>query len=193
MVDLLDKPPLADAREHLSIRVLNRNGVHLSERPRQGLLRLQGDGEKIQYAVQAALSAGLPARANSFTKNGGHGVIWLGPKRWLVRCPHSSVAGIRMGLARSLEGIACQVVDASHQYVVLGLSGGRANELLKRCCSIDIDSPDFAAGSAVQTLFGRIPVLLQYEAAGPEYSLYVDQSLARFTWDWLTTIIQDNL
>lgn len=190
MVELLDRSPLQVVDTPFTARVINLDGLHLSELPRQGVLRLQGKAEELAAAVNGATGLDLPA-VNGFTGADPATIIWIGPGRWLVRMSLSLVPDMTDRLARGLGDTPHLLSDASHQYVSFTLSGVRANDFLQRVCSLDPGAPGFVPGAALRTLFGRLPVLLEHMREGPEYRLTVDQSLARYAWDWFTAIFED--
>ncbi len=190
MADLLDKSPLAKADALFSPRVLNRDGLHLSELPREGVLCLQGRPEELVSAVKLATGITLP-EINRFNEAGETTVIWLGPRQWLVRAPLDRIQQVEARLVQEFGGLAYMMTDVSHQYVTFELSGGPASDVLRRTSSIDVEAEGFAPGAAVRSLFGRLPVLFEYTCDGPEYRLTVDQSLSRFAWDWFSSIADD--
>jgi sarcosine oxidase subunit gamma len=77
------------------------------------------------------------------------------------------------------------VTDLSAARAVIEITGPRARELLEKGCSIDLHPRAFAPGNCAQTLFARLPVIIDQIAAAPAYRLFVRRSAARWLCDWL--------
>jgi heterotetrameric sarcosine oxidase gamma subunit len=190
MADLMYKSPLAEANTPLSVKALNIDGLQLRELPRQRLMRLQGRADDIDAAVQAALGVGVSARPNQSVVGAECEVAWLGPARWLIRFAEGDEGAKEAALHKEMADVTASVVDATHQYMSFGLSGRRAGEFLARVCSLDLGAKAFRPGFVSRTLFGRLPVLLEY-CEPDSFRLSVDQSLARFAWALFAAILDD--
>lgn len=190
MDDLMYKSPLAKADTPLSVEALNCDGLQLRELPRQRLMRLQGGAEDVEAGVRAAVGVGVPTTPNRCV-TGEHCVIaWLGPSRWLIRFAEQDDDTAAATLQQEMAGVTASLVDVTHQYISFGLSGVRARDFLARLCSLDLGAETFKPGFASWTLFGRLPVLLEY--CEPDiFRLSVDQSLARFAWRLFAAILDD--
>jgi len=193
MVDLIDRSPLSPAGEPLSRKAIDLDGLHLSEQPRAGLLRLQGQGEQLRGTLEGVLGAALPEAPNRWVAATEAEVIWLGPTRWLVRTAAGSSALLAAKLSSGLGDTPHMITDVSHQFVEVILSGPRAKDFLRRCCGLDVDGPSLGAGGAARTLFSDLPVLIQCLGQGSDYRFYLDQSLARFAWNRFKIIAEDAL
>lgn len=189
MADLMYKSPLAEANTPLSVKAINIDGLHLRELPRQRLMRLQGRSDDINATVQAALGVGLPTKPNQSAVGAECEVAWLGPARWLVRFSEKD-SGTAALLQKDMAGATASLVDVTHQYMSFSLSGRRAGEFLARVCSLDLGAEAFRPGFVSRTLFGRLPVLLEY-CEPDSFRLSVDQSLARFAWALFAAILDD--
>ena len=190
MAELKYKSPLVKADNPLSANTLNSDGLQLRALACQRLLRLQGRAEDIDVAVQAVLGAGLPTTPNQSVAGKNCEITWLGPSRWLVRFADDDDGARSEALLKNMATVTGSVVDVTHQFMSFSLSVQRAGEFLARVCSLDLGAERFKPGFAVRTLFGRLPVLLEY--CGPDkFRLSVDQSLARFAWRYFAAILDD--
>jgi len=190
MAELMYKPPLASTDTPLSVEALNIDGLQLRELPRQQLMRMQGRAEDIDVAVRSALGTGLPTMPNQIAIGEGYEIAGLGPSRWLVRFADDDDGVRSEALLNEMAGVVASIVDVTHQYMSFSLSGRRAGEFLARVCSLDLGVESFKPGFAARTLFGRLPVLLEYCELG-KFRLSVDQSLARFAWALFAAILDD--
>jgi sarcosine oxidase, subunit gamma len=111
--------------------------------------------------------------------------LWLGPDEWLVTAPRSATPDLLGRLARALAGRHASVTDLSASRAVIELGGGRARELLEKGCGLDLHPRAFGPGHCAQTLFARLPVIIEQTNAAPLYRLFVARSAARWLAAWL--------
>ena len=112
--------------------------------------------------------------------------LWLGPDEWLVTSPERPGSRARWArLTRALAGQQATVTDLSASRAVIEISGSRARALLEKGCGLDLHPRAFGPGSCAQTLFAKLPVIIDQTSAAPAYRLFVRRSAARWLAEWL--------
>jgi sarcosine oxidase subunit gamma len=113
------------------------------------------------------------------------GALWLGPDEWLVTVPEGAVPELPTRIARATADLRAAVTDLSASRAIIEVAGPRARELLQKGCGLDLHPRAFGPGQCAQTLFARLPVIIDQLSAAPSYRLYVRRSSARWLYDWL--------
>ncbi len=57
--------------------------------------------------------------------------------------------------------------------------------MLEKGCGLDLHPRAFTAGCCAQTVFARLPVIIDQISEAPLYRLFVQRSAARWLVDWL--------
>jgi sarcosine oxidase subunit gamma len=78
-----------------------------------------------------------------------------------------------------------EVTDLSASRIVIEIAGREARTLLEKGCGLDLHPRAFTAGCCAQTLFAKLPVIIDQINAAPSYRLFVRRSAARWLCDWL--------
>ena len=112
-------------------------------------------------------------------------VLWLGPDEWLVTAPEGAVPELPTRIARAVADQRAMVTDLSAARAIIGVAGPRARELLHKGCGLDLHPRAFAPGHCAQTVFAKLPVIIDQLSPAPAYRLYVRRSSARWLCDWL--------
>lgn len=135
--------------------------VRLRELPFRAMIdvRLGADQAPVEARIQEALGLALPGALRS-TVDADRGVLWLGPRWWLVVGPLDTAADTEHLLRDAVADANASVVDMSAQRTTLELAGPRARDVLMTGCSIDLHERAFPVGSCAQTLLGRAQVVL---------------------------------
>jgi heterotetrameric sarcosine oxidase gamma subunit len=177
-------------------------GLCIRELPFSGKLLLQARGnfDAISQAVSPVIGRDLPISPNTsspniLTANSGstpsstnHGntVLWLGPRKCLIILESGNTRATHKQLETALSGIPSLVSEVSDSRTGIEISGVQARSLLAKICALDLDDRSFGPGQSAPSLLIRVPLLL-YQADGqPTFHLYVDRSVARYAWDWLS-------
>ncbi|MEX2496358.1 MAG: sarcosine oxidase subunit gamma family protein, partial [Woeseia sp.] len=122
---------------------------------------LPGDADFLN-AVEEAIGVSLPTSANRWNRGAGHDALWLGPDEWLVVGAAGGAREIENALLRAQpDNPWLSVVDLSHSYSRVCLSGPRARELLAKGCPLDLQPRAFGPGDCVQTVLAATRVLLR--------------------------------
>lgn len=111
--------------------------------------------------------------------------LWLGPDEWLVTAPASAAPDLFGRLSRALAGRHASVTDLSASRAVIELAGPRARTLLEKGCGLDLHPRAFGPGQCAQTVFAKLPVIIDQLTPAPAYRLFVRRSAARWLADWL--------
>ena len=161
-------------------------GILLSERRGLALLELAADGESYAGAaqrVEAALGLVLPQAPNRAEVAGELAALWTGPERALIVGPEAD--GLAEALGRALAGVDVALTELSHGRSVIRLEGRQLRDLLAKGCGLDFHARAFAPGTAVQSFYAQINVLLHARDETPVVDLYVGRGFAVSFWQHL--------
>src|SRR5258707_15794180 len=111
--------------------------------------------------------------------------LWLGPDEWLITAPDGAVPELLSWISRAVADRRAAVTDLSAGRVIIEIAGPRARTLLEKGCGLDLHPRAFTPGCCAQTLFARLPVILDQTSAAPSYRLFLRRSAARWLCDWL--------
>lgn len=100
--------------------------------------------------------------------------LWLGPDEWLVLAPESESA-----LAQQTPGVSGSVVDVSHAYVGIEVSGPRAAWCINAFNALDLDPPAFPVGACTRTVLGKAQIVL-WRSDAETFRIEVARSLAPY-------------
>ena len=104
--------------------------------------------------------------------------LWLGPDEWLVLTPEG------VGVPGEQAVAPASVVDVSHGFLGIDVTGPRAAWCINAFCPLDLDLPAFPPGACTRTVFGKVPIVLwRTEAAA--FRVEVARSLAAYVWQCL--------
>lgn len=117
--------------------------------------------------------------------------LWLGPDEWLVTAPGGAAPDLFRRLSRALIGRHAGVTDLSASRAVIEIAGTQARPLLEKGCGLDLHPRAFGPGQCAQTLFAKLPVIIDQLAAAPAYRLFVRRSAARWLTEWLIDAAQE--
>ena len=184
-------PLNADWREGAAARI-RETGIEVREAPERHMLVYATDGSDAALrAAVVTLGAPLPGQADDTTGDDPC-CFWLGPNRWLIA--HENTPDLMQQIQQATDGkdnIAASVVDVSHGYVSVLISGARAQTMLTRGCELDLHQRVFGRGRFSKTQIARIPVLIHARQTLNEYEILVDRSLAVDLWVWLKKTARD--
>jgi sarcosine oxidase subunit gamma len=126
----------------------------------------------------------LPLVPNRVAAMGAVRVLWLGPDEWLV-VAEGEPPDLLPRLERAVGGRRAALNDLSSTRIVLQIAGSRARPLLEAGSGLDLHPRGFGPGQCAQSLFARVPVILDQLSDAPHYRLLVRRSYARWLTDWL--------
>jgi len=164
----------------------------IRELPFSGKLLLQARGQidHIRRAVSDIIGSELPIRPNTCSPvddtHPGATLLWLGPQKWLIISDPDRLGEIQRQLKTALSTIPNLLSDVSDARTGIEVSGSLARVLMAKLCALDLDSDSFGPGLCAQTVLVRVPLLIHQVDDLPTYHLYVDRSVARYAWDWLS-------
>ena len=143
-------------------------------------------GLRVRQPVAAYLAGvPLPLQPNRVASMRLVRTLWLGPDEWLVTAPEGVAPDLMGRITRALASREASVTDLSASRAVIEISGSRARALLEKGCGLDLHPRAFGPGSCAQTLFAKLPVILDQTSAAPAYRLFVRRSAARWLALWL--------
>ena len=127
----------------------------------------------------------LPLRPNRAAVMRALRTLWLGPDEWLITVADGAAPDLFSWISRAAAGHRAEVTDLSASRIIIEIAGTRARTLLEKGCGLDLHPRAFAPGSCAQTLFAKLPVIIDQISATPTYRLFVRRSAARWLVDWL--------
>jgi sarcosine oxidase subunit gamma len=143
-------------------------------------------GLRVKPPVAAYLAGvPLPLQPNRVSSMRELRTLWLGPDEWLVTAPEGAAPDLQGRLARALAGRHAAVTDLSASRAIIELTGPRARTLLEKGCGLDFHPRAFGPGCCAQTLFAKLPLIIDQLSAAPAYRLFVRRSSARWLVEWL--------
>ncbi|HEV8678023.1 MAG TPA: sarcosine oxidase subunit gamma family protein [Stellaceae bacterium] len=143
-------------------------------------------GVRVRPPVAAYLAGvPLPLEPNRVASMRTLRTLWLGPDEWLVTSPEGMAPDLVGRVTRALAGRPAMVTDLSSSRAIIEIAGPRARTLLEKGCGLDLHPRAFGPGCCAQTLFARLPLILDQLSAAPSYRLFVRRSAARWLADWL--------
>lgn len=155
--------------------------LSLVERPFAARLLLRGR-EGTLAAACAALGLALPEAVGAVARSDGPRALRLGPDRLVLLDAPGREEAVRAALEPALAGRGA-LVDLGEGMTTLVLEGPEPalRASLAAGCPLDLHAAAFPPGRVAATLWGRLPVWLELEAAGAgrlRALLHLDRSLA---------------
>lgn len=158
----------------------------------RSVVNLRGQACDLDFrsAVNAVLNVELPTEANRWHGNDERAAIWLGPDEWLVVGADVASGGNAEAMERNIREARpddpwLSVVDVSHSYACLLLSGPRSRDLLAKGCPLDLQPRVFGPGDCAQSILARTRVLLRALNNNESIEVWVRNSFARYAARWL--------
>jgi sarcosine oxidase subunit gamma len=143
-------------------------------------------GLRVRPPVAAYLAGvPLPLEPNRVASMRSLRTLWLGPDEWLVTSPEGTAPELMARLTRALAGRHAAVIDLSASRAVIEITGSRARDLLEKGSGLDLHPRALGPGCCAQTLFAKLPVIIDQLSAAPLYRLFVRRSAARWLTEWL--------
>ena len=127
----------------------------------------------------------LPDAPNQIVASGESGFVMSLSHRefWLLQ-PDSEASSGRPASEAVASGVWPLYCQHSHAW--LQLAGEPRAEIMAKLCGVDLSEAVFPLGSVAQTQAARVSVIIaahQNENDQPVFSIFVDQSLARYLWE----------
>ena len=127
----------------------------------------------------------MPDAPNQIIASGESGFVMSLSHRefWLLQ-PDSEASSGRP----ASEAVAADVwpLYCQHSHAWLQLAGEARAEVMAKLCGVDLSEATFPPGSVAQTQAARVSVIIAAhlkENDQPVFSIFVDQSLARYLWE----------
>lgn len=146
-------------------------------------------------ALEEALGLTLPAHVGAVSSANGVFVLWMSPDEFLLVTDPENGAVVDTAdrvavLAAALGDLPGSVIDLSANRVVLELSGPSATDLLEKGFAIDLHPTAFPAGSAIQSMFGKVAAFV-WKREENKYYVLVRSSFAEHTINWIIDAMQE--
>lgn len=160
------------------------NGVSMEEVALMSHLVLRGNPDNADFAggVKKALGVALPGRLQS-AENGERVIRWISPDEWLVTAPASDGKTLEAALR---DGISAHfsVVDVSGGQTLVNVSGGNAEEMLRKCTTYDIHPRNFPIGKVVTSTLAKSQAVIR-RTGDEAFELVIRRSFADYCWKWM--------
>jgi len=169
------------------LAVASSDGLRIEPLAFRSIVNLRGPAtEEFAKAVKDAAGIVLPIEPNRWNGNGNRAAFWLGPDEWLLVAPDSEARTIEEAVraARPDEPLL-SVVDVSHNYTCLLLSGPRVRHLLAKGCPLDLHPRTFGPGDCAQTILAKTRVFLRALDDVSSFELWIRNSFGRYIVRWL--------
>jgi sarcosine oxidase subunit gamma len=127
----------------------------------------------------------LPLTPNRVASMGALRTLWLGPDEWLVTSPGGLAPDLIGRLRRAVALRRAAIIDLSASRTIIEIDGGQARTLLRKDCGIDLHPRAFGPGQCAQTVFAKLPVIIDQLSNAPVYRLFVRRSTACWLSAWL--------
>jgi sarcosine oxidase subunit gamma len=127
----------------------------------------------------------LDMAVNRRAGTGEKAAMHLGPDEWLLSGPEGEAAPIAVDVGAALAGLHHSLVDVSHHYVALSVSGPRAADVINSGCPLDLSPAAFPVGHATRTLLGKAEVILAKTDDLPAFEIACARSFAAYVHDFL--------
>lgn len=167
------------------------DAVRIDEAPVRSVVNLRGAAadQSLVTDVQRALGVELPLMPNRWQGDERVAAVWLGPDEWLIIAPDVAAGDIERAIreARPTDPWL-SLVDVSHNYTCVLLSGSGARDVLAAGCALDLRPDEFAPGHCAQTVFAKAPVLLRALPVVDSFELWLRNSFARYLAAWLRDV-----
>ncbi|NQY98658.1 MAG: hypothetical protein HRT82_16010 [Henriciella sp.] len=105
----------------------------------------------------------------------------LSRRERLILCKADRPRSLYNDVIEIVEGCAL-VTDASHQFVIIDLSGRAATEILSSLTPLSFESSIFTIGDCLRTVFADTNVLVIRSEDEANYRLIFEQTLAGYAW-----------
>src|SRR5207244_11871907 len=96
-----------------------------------------------------------------------------------VTAPDGVAPDLMGRITRALASRQATVTDLSASRAVIEISGPRARALLEKGSGLDLHPRAFGPGSCAQTLFAKLPVILDQTSAATSYRILVHRTCVR--------------
>jgi sarcosine oxidase subunit gamma len=166
----------------------SRDALRIERMPMRSVVNLRGAtaDQSLITDAQRALGIELPLMPDRWHGTDRIAAIWLGPDEWLLVAPDGEAADIENTMRESrAKDPWLSLVDVSHNYTALMLSGPRTRDLLAKGCALDLHSSAFSAGHCAQTILAKSRVLLRAVDGENSIELWVRNSFAGYLAEWL--------
>lgn len=143
-------------------------------------------GLRLKPPVPAYLAGvPLPLMPNRVANMGALRTLWLGPDEWLVTAARGVAPDLIGRLRRAVAGRHAAVLDLSASRAIIEIAGPQARTLLQKGGGIDLHPREFGSGRCAQTVFAKLPVIIDQLSNAPIYRLFVRRSAAGWLAGWL--------
>src|SRR5947208_4425012 len=102
----------------------------------------------------------LPLQPNRVAVMRAVRTLWLGPDEWLITAPDGAVPELLSWITHAAADRRAQGTDSAARRLIIEIAGPCARALLEKGCGLDLHPRAFTPGCCAQTLFAKLPVIL---------------------------------
>ncbi len=152
-------------------------GIRFETLPRQCKLSVRAALDAV-VLMGEILGIALPTEACRSSEADGRAALWLGPDEWLVLMAAGAV------VPSTPPGTS--IVDMSHGYAGIGITGAHAPTVISAFCALDLHISAFPLGMCTRTLFGKAQIVL-WRTNVDTFRIEVARSVSPYVWQLLQT------
>ena len=141
-------------------------------------------------ALTGAFGVPLPRTSCRAAVAGTRASLWLGPDEWLLLTDDGSQSLIEGAFASLSSQLRFSLVDVSHRFSGVTLSGSAAADALSVGCPLDLHDSVFTVSSCTRTLFGKCEIIL-WRASTNTFRVEFERSSADYVWRLLQVACSD--
>ncbi len=157
--------------------------ILLEELPFRGRIGLRAR-EDVAARIGTALGLELPGPMLRTSAAADIEALRLGPDEWLLLAAATDGAGLVSRIEAAAAGGHLAVVDLSHRFAEILVSGPAAREVLAAGCPLDLDASVLPEHFTSRSLLGKSEIVLQW-LGGEGFRLLVNRSFAEYCWRFL--------
>jgi sarcosine oxidase subunit gamma len=123
-------------------------------------------GPQVLAAASSALGLTPSEAPCRVSRSADRAALWLGPDERMLIGAADATAEIAERLQHALAGSAHSLVEVSHAFAAIEVSGPRAAPALNAGCPLDLDPASFPPDMCTRTVFAKAQIVLW--RTGPE-------------------------
>ncbi len=169
---------------------IHRPDLLLCEEPFTGLVRLQlgrSADRSVCSRIEDIVGCELP-RTPASNSSSACTVLWMSERDWLISVAPNDEHALASHLAVSLESASAAVNIVTDSKTLITAEGSNVRDMLAVGCSIDLHPGVFTNDYCVQTLLGRVQIVLRKTSIRDQFQIFVDRTYAAFLWEWLREV-----
>lgn len=133
-------------------------------------------------AIKAVTQLAIP-RTLKVESNDQYSLIWISPDEFLLLVPELTEFEVETKLRKAMDGHFA-IVNVTGGQTVLGISGERAESILKKSSVYDVHVSNLPIGKAVTSSFAKSQAIIS-RTGDDSFQLIVRRSFSDYLWQWI--------